>query len=90
MASNREKELEAIVRELVPAARDILWCALVWNDHNFSYDDLRDKALRAGRVLGFNRSAMEDGVGKVNEWLDRVDRALKVVGNAQPQESSRA
>lgn len=84
MASKREKELEEIVQALVPAASDILWCALVWNDHNFSYEDLRNKALRAGKALGFNRSAMEDGVGKVNEWLERVDNVL---GRAQPQEA---
>ena len=28
MPSKREKELEAIVRQMVPAARDVFWCAL--------------------------------------------------------------
>ena len=80
MASKREKELEAILAALVPAASDILWCALVWNDHNFSHQDLCNKAKRAGEALGFNRSVMEDGVEKVNEWLERVDKALGVTG----------
>lgn len=69
----REKELEAIVRALVPAARDILWCALVWNDHNFGYESFMEKSARAAKALGYERI---EGVDPVNAWLDRVERAL--------------
>jgi len=78
MVSKREKELEAIVRELVPAARDIMWCALVWNDHNFGYDEFYAKATRAAKSLGFERSGLCDAVDKVNAWLERIDKTLGV------------
>jgi hypothetical protein len=77
MASKREQELEAILRELVPATRDVLWCALVWNDHNFDEKDLRDKADRAAKSLGFWPRGLGDQIGKVNAWLERVDKALR-------------
>lgn len=76
MGSKREQELEEILRQLVPATRDILWCALVWNDHNFSEKDLRDKAARAARVLGFPPGGLCEQVDNVNAWLERVDNAL--------------
>lgn len=76
MASKREKELEAILKELTPAVRDVLWCALVWNDHNFSYDDLRDKAHRAAKALGYERGTLGSAIPAVNAWMERVDRAL--------------
>ena len=76
MASKREQALEEIVKALVPATRDILWCALVWNDHNFKYEDLRDKADRAAKALGFWPRGLGDQVEHVNAWLDRVDKAL--------------
>lgn len=75
MPTKREQELEEIVKALVPAARDILWCALVWNDHNFGYDEFMAKSKRAAESLGYER-AMGSGVDAVNEWLDRVDRVL--------------
>jgi hypothetical protein len=78
MASKREKELEAIVEALVPAARDILWCALVWNDHNFDYKEFQAKADRAAKSLGYDRKGLGSAIDEVNAWLDRVDRALGV------------
>jgi hypothetical protein len=76
--TDREKQLEAIVRELYPAARDILWCALVWNDHNFRHTDLFNKALSAAKSLGYDRygRGADEPVNKVNAWIDRVDRVL--------------
>lgn len=83
MASKREQELEEIVREFMPAARDILWCALVWNDHNFDYADLLAKAEHASMALGCGpRGTLGDGIPKVNEWLAKVDRVL---GSPSPQ-----
>lgn len=73
MASEREKELEAILRKIVPAMRDILWCGLVWNDHNFGYDALFKRAKSASDSLGFDR---RDGVDHANEFLERIDKAL--------------
>ena len=77
MPSKREKELEAIVRQCVPAIRDVLWCALVWNDHNFGHKDLRDRAERAAKALGWDRARLRDPVPVINEFLERVDRALE-------------
>jgi hypothetical protein len=77
MPSRREKELEAIVRQCVPAIRDVLWCALVWNDHNFNHKDLLDKAERAAKALGWDRARIRDPVGVVNEYLEHVDRVLE-------------
>lgn len=85
MASKREKELEAIVRRLVPAARDILWCALVWNDHNFSYEEFSRKSDRAAAALGFPRRGLGDQVPHVNAWLESIERAL---GDLVPPETA--
>ena len=74
----REIELEAIVKQLAPAARDILWCALVWNDHNFDYDVLRNQAKKAAKALGFDREQLHGDVGPVNDWFARIDKALRV------------
>lgn len=74
MPSKREKELEAIIMKLMPAMRDIAWCALVWNDHNFSVDDLLQRTKRAAKSLGFER---HDGVEPFNEWWAQVDRVLR-------------
>lgn len=75
--TKREAELEAIVKALVPAARDILWCALVWNDHNFGYDEFMAKSERAAKSLKYDRFT---GIECVNAWLARVD---KVLGNTE-------
>ena len=74
MASKREKELEAIVRKLMPALRDIAWCHLVWNDHNFTEADLFRHATRAGEALGFKRV---DGVDSFNEFWSHVQDVLE-------------
>lgn len=74
--TDREKELEAIVRRLMPATRDVMWCALVWNDHNFSHDDLRDKAVQAAKALGYERRSLGDAVEAVNAFLAHVDGVL--------------
>jgi hypothetical protein len=71
--SDREKELEAIVRKLMPALRDIAWCHLVWNDHNFSEADLLRHAKRAGEAMGFRRG---DGVEAFNEFWTHVEQVL--------------
>ena len=78
MASKREKELEAILQRFAPAAFDILWCALVWNDHNFSHDAFFNKATRAAKALGFDRG-LGRGVDQANEFMERIDRALGVL-----------
>jgi hypothetical protein len=66
------KECEAILRKLAPAARDILWLAICWNDHNFGYDQFLAKADRAAKALGLKRGDV-DGA---NAFLERIDRAL--------------
>lgn len=76
MASKREQDLEAIVRRLMPATRDVLWCALVWNDHNHEYSDLTDKARRAAAALGYPHGTLGDQVARVNEFLAHVDGVL--------------
>lgn len=73
----RIRELEAILRALTPAVRDILWCALVWNDHNFEYTDLTDKARRAAKSLGYSPGTLGDSIPAVNAWMARVDKALE-------------
>jgi hypothetical protein len=74
MASKREKELEAIVRKLLPAVNDIAWCALVWNDHNFTAEDLYRRAKMAGDAMGFKR---HDGVDPYNEYIAHVLKVLE-------------
>lgn len=78
--SEREKELEAIVREFYPAAREILWCALVWNDHNFREKDLFNHAVKAAKELGFDRLGVgeNDGINKANIWMERIEYALEM------------
>jgi hypothetical protein len=76
MASKREKDLEAIVRRLMPATRDVMWCALVWNDHNFNQQDLLDKAARAAKSLGYERGGLCEAVEAVNTFLAHVDEVL--------------
>ncbi len=76
MASKREAELEAIVRLLLPATHDIMWCALVWNDHNFSVRNLLDKCDSAAKALGCPRSALGSGVDEYNTLLERMQKAL--------------
>jgi hypothetical protein len=73
---NRFVELEAIVREFAPAAREILWCALVWNDHNFDQSDLLEKARDAARSLGYADGGIGSGVDRANAWMDRINKAL--------------
>jgi hypothetical protein len=69
----RIAELEGLLREVCPGIRDILWCALGWNDHNFTERDLLDKATRAAKSMGLDRF---NGVDAVNFWMARVDKAL--------------
>ena len=80
MPSKREQELEKIVRELLPAAREILWCALVWNDHNFRDKDLFNHAVKAAKELGFDRLGIgeNDGITRANAWMDRINAALEM------------
>jgi hypothetical protein len=75
--TKRERQLEKIVRRLMPATRDVIWCALVWNDHNFSVQDLLDKADRAAKALGYERRGPEDAVEAVNDLLAHVDSVLR-------------
>lgn len=70
--SDREKELEALLRSIAPAVRDVLWCALVWNDHNFTHADLLKHAQSAAQSLGVSKF----GVEPMNRWLERIDAAL--------------
>jgi hypothetical protein len=76
VASKREAELEAIVRILMPAIHDVMWCALVWNDHNFTERDLLDKLDRAAKALGCPRHGLGSGVDEYNVLLDRMQKAL--------------
>lgn len=69
--SPREAELEAIVKQLAPAARDILWCALVWNDHNFDHATLVLHAQNAAASLGFPPGTLGSQVDAFNEWMAR-------------------
>lgn len=71
----REQELEELVRQIAPAVRDVIWCALVWNDHNFTEADIREKAKRAAAALDLHRSGMGD-VEAGNRWMARIDAAL--------------
>jgi hypothetical protein len=71
--TEREKQLEAILRDLVPGTINILWCALVWNDHNFTYQDLLARAQKAAKALGYER---RNGVDAVNAWMERVEKVL--------------
>jgi hypothetical protein len=70
----REKELEALLKEVAPAIRDVLWCALVWNDHNFTEADLHRKLELARQRLGYHSRG--EGVERFNAWMQRVDAAL--------------
>jgi len=79
--TKREKELQAILEKFAPAAFDILWCALVWNDHNFSHDEFFKKAMRASKALGFDRG-LGRGVEQANEFMERIDRALRVLDSS--------
>ena len=71
----REQKLEEIVRKLMPATRDVLWCALVWNDHNFTSKELLDKANRAALSLRYERGNAVEGM---NEFLAQGDSVLKL------------
>ena len=51
--------------------REYLWMALVWNDHNFTYDVIREKAKKAADAL--NCSTVEEG----NEFLDQLQKQLE-------------
>jgi hypothetical protein len=74
--SPREKQLEEILRDLTPAIRDVLWCALVWNDHNHEHADLTDKARQAAKSLGYTNDCLGGGIERANAWMRRVDAAL--------------
>lgn len=76
-AVTREKQLEDIVRKLAPAARDILWCALVWNDHNFTPEHLLEKSNRAAEALGFPRGTIGNQVDRINTFLAHIDEVLR-------------
>lgn len=76
MASKREAELEAIVRLLLPAVHNVMWCALVWNDHNFTVRDLLNKLDRAAKDLGCPRDGLGAGLDKYNDLFERMQKAL--------------
>jgi len=71
----RIRELEAVLRGIYPAAREILWCALVWNDHNFDWKTLLQHADLAAKQLGFDRLS-GDPITAANKWMARIDAAL--------------
>jgi len=70
---DQRDELQGLLREISSGVRDILWCALVWNDHNFTERDLLDRVTRAAKSMGLDRYK---GVDAVNHWMARVDKAL--------------
>lgn len=80
--SAREIELEKIVRQLALAARDVMWCALVWNDHNFTDEQIREHAKSAAKALGFDPEVGGIGgqIDPVNEWMARIDAVLQKEG----------
>lgn len=59
--------------KLRPALREVLWCALVWNDHNYSEKDIRTKAALAAKALGFERADSRDA----ELLLEHFDTLLK-------------
>jgi len=42
----------ALLAELRPVMREILWIAHVWNDHNFDEIDILNKAKKISEMLG--------------------------------------
>ncbi len=72
--TSREKELEFLLRKLAPATIDVLWCALVWNDHNCSHADLYRRLNSAAKALGYERGA--DVEVEINPLIERINRAL--------------
>jgi hypothetical protein len=84
--TTREQELEAIVRKLVPAWGDISWCALIWNDHNFTEDEFRKRAASAAKHLGLERSGRYKigtyggthipAIDEANEFFEHVEKVL--------------
>lgn len=75
---SRQSELHDILTHLLPAAREILWCALVWNDHNFDHAALTEKASLAAARLGFPPGGIGCQIKRVNLWMARIQRALEV------------
>ena len=51
--------------------REYLWMARVWNDHNFTYDIIREKAKKAADSLGCST------VEEANELLDKLQEQLE-------------
>ena len=50
--------------------REYLWMARVWNDHNFTYDDILHKAKTAANDLGCS------SVAEANDFLDQLREQL--------------
>lgn len=75
-----QKQCEELLRLMAPAMRDILWCALVWNDHNFGYESLTKKADSAAKALGCGRTTLGSGIDEANALFARIDRALVSAG----------
>ena len=73
----RIRELEAVLRGIYPAAREILWCALVWNDHNFDWKTLLQHADLAAKQLGFDRLS-GDPITAANKWMARITHQSSV------------
>jgi hypothetical protein len=71
---NEDDQAKVILRDIAPALRDVLWCALVWNDHDYTYQDFLTKSERAAATLGMDKY---NGVAAMNEWLRLVDEAMK-------------
>jgi hypothetical protein len=67
------ERLRGLLRDCRAGMRDVLWCALVWNDHNFDYQDLLNHLEKAREAMGFDRMA---GVDKANEFMARIEAAL--------------
>jgi hypothetical protein len=67
------KESRDILGKFGPAAFNILWCALIWNDHNFQEEVLRQKGKRAAELLGFERI---NGVDPVNAFIERFEKCM--------------
>jgi hypothetical protein len=52
--------------DLITAFREFLWAGTVWNDHNFNYDQVAEKAQAACRAAGIQTPE------EANDLLERL------------------
>ena len=69
---DRIRELENLIKEMKNGFREVLWCSLVWNDHNFSYKDLLSHLESARKNFGFERTNLD----AANDYMDKINLVL--------------